>query len=95
VVLVGIVKDSAISLLMTMSIETGGVGAMFAGTASGFMMFFMFTGNLFSPPLGNKLAGYQPGLPFAFWAGLTVLGLVSLLFARAARESSKLALKKP
>jgi predicted MFS family arabinose efflux permease len=84
VVLLGLSKDAVVALLMTMAIETDRVGAAFAGTASGFMMFFMFTGNLLAPPLGNKLADLGPALPFAFWGGLTALGLVSLLFARRA-----------
>jgi predicted MFS family arabinose efflux permease len=82
ILLIGLVKDAATVLLITMAIETDRVGAVYAGTASGFMLFFMFIGNLLAPPLGNKLADFQTALPFAFWAGLTVLGLASLLFAK-------------
>jgi hypothetical protein len=45
-------------------------------------MLFFFVGNLFSPPIGNRLAEIFPGLPFVFWAALVALGLVSLAFAK-------------
>ena len=89
VILAGMVKDGSTALLMTMAIETDGVGALYAGTASGFVMFFLFIGNLLSPPFGNKLADFSPGLPFVFWAGLAVLGLISLSFTKAARTGKE------
>jgi predicted MFS family arabinose efflux permease len=90
VVMVGMVRDGTTALLMTMTIESDGVGPLYAGTASGFVMFFMFIGNFLSPPIGNKLADFATGLPFIFWAGLAVLGILSLSFSKAARS-----LKKP
>jgi predicted MFS family arabinose efflux permease len=82
VILAGMARDGSTALLMTMVIETDGVGPVYAGSAAGFVMFFFFVGNLFSAPLGNKLADIFPGLPFAFWAGLAVLGMLSLTFAK-------------
>jgi len=86
IVLVGMVRDGSTALLMTMAIETDGVGPVYAGTASGFVMFFMFIGNFLSPPIGNKLADVFPGLPFVFWAGLAVMGLVSLSFVKSSQS---------
>jgi MFS family permease len=69
-----------------MTIETDGVGPVYAGTASGFVMFFMFIGNFLSPPIGNKLADIFPGLPFVFWAGLAMIGIVSILFVKPSQS---------
>jgi MFS family permease len=88
-ILAGMVKDGSTALLMTMTIETDGVGPVYAGTASGFIMLFMFIGNLLSPPLGNKLADTSAGLPFVFWAGLAVVGILSLLFSKGAKPIRK------
>jgi predicted MFS family arabinose efflux permease len=88
-ILAGTVKDGSVALLMTMAIESDGVGPVYAGTASGFIMFFMFIGNFLSPPLGNKLADFFSGLPFLFWAGLALIGMVSLFFVRIARSEKK------
>lgn len=87
VVLAGMVRDGGAALLITMAIETEGVGPVYAGTASGFVMFFFYVGNLLSPPLGNKLAEISAGLPFAFWAALAALGAVSLAWVKAAKPA--------
>jgi predicted MFS family arabinose efflux permease len=89
VIVAGIVKEATTALLITMAIETDGVGPVYAGTASGIMMFFLFTGNLISPPLGNKLAALSPSLPFLFWAGMATLGLISLAFAKTDQRIHK------
>ncbi len=86
IILVGMVRDGSTALLMTMTIETDGVGADYAGSASGFVMFFMFIGNFLSPPIGNKLADIFPGLPFVFWAALAVIGIMSLSFVRPSQS---------
>jgi MFS family permease len=85
IALVGIVRDGSTAILITMVIETDGVGPLYAGSATGFVMVFFFIGNLFSPPIGNRLADVSPGLPFVFWAALVALGLVSLVFTSSSR----------
>jgi MFS family permease len=85
IALVGMVRDGSTAILITMVIETDGVGPVYAGSATGFVMLFFFVGNLFSPPIGNRLAEIFPGLPFVFWAALVALGLVSLAFAKSFR----------
>ncbi len=89
VALAGIVKEGSTALLMTMAIETDQVGPVYAGTASGFIMFFLFIGNFLSPPIGNNLAAFSPGLPFIFWAGLAVMGLISLVFTKSIQSGKK------
>jgi Kef-type K+ transport system membrane component KefB len=50
-------------------------------------MFFFFAGNLISPPLGNKMADFAPGAPFVLWAGMALLGWISLMLTRPARKA--------
>lgn len=79
VIMAGMVRDGFMAVFMTSIIETEGVGVMYAGTATGMVMIFSGIGNLLAPPLGNSLAVVSPGLPFLFWAALTVLGFWGLL----------------
>jgi MFS family permease len=82
VIMTGMVRDGFMALFMTMIIETDGVGAAYAGTATGFVMVFSGLGNLLAPPLGNSLARIAPSLPFVFWATLAVVGLFGLYSAK-------------
>lgn len=88
IALMGMVRDGSTAVLITMVIETDGVGPIYAGTATGFVMFFFFAGNLFAPPIGNQLAEISPGAPFLFWGVLAALGIVSLLFAKSSRAEN-------
>ena len=81
----GMVRDGFMAVFMTAIIETEGVGIAYAGTATGSVMVFSGLGNLIAPPIGNSLASVAPGLPFIFWAGLTVVGSIGLLASREAR----------
>ncbi len=87
----GMVRDGFMAVFMTMILESEGVGATYAGTATGFVMIFSGVGNLLAPPLGNSLASIAPGVPFLFWAGLAVLGLVGLYTAKERGAESSLA----
>ncbi len=84
IILTGMVNTGATALLLALVIETEGVGPLYAGTAVGFVMFFFQLGNFLSPPMGNQLADVAPGLPFLFWAGLVVIGILSLNFEKNA-----------
>ena len=86
IILTGIVNSGATALLLALVIESDGVGPLYAGTAVGFVMFFFQLGNFLSPPLGNKLADFAPGLPFVLWAGMVVIGILSLVFANSGRK---------
>jgi NNP family nitrate/nitrite transporter-like MFS transporter len=74
----GLVRDGFMAVFMTMVIETEGIGATYAGTATGLVMVFSGLGNLIAPPLGNSLANIAPGLPFIFWAALATAGFLVL-----------------
>jgi hypothetical protein len=41
-------------------------------------------GNVIAPPLGNSLADYGPSVPFVFWAGLAVFGMMCLTLTKSA-----------
>ena len=79
VLIAGMVRDGFMAVLMTMIIETDGVGAAYAGSATGIVMVFSGIGSLLAPPIGNSLGEILPQLPFLFWAFLTLLGMVALL----------------
>ena len=91
VILAGVVRDGFMAILMTFIIKIKEVGAAYAGTATGLIMSVSQIGSVLSPPAGNSLSVYSPGLPYLFWAGLALLGLVA--FA-AVREGDKSAGKR-
>ncbi len=78
VVVAGFVRDGFMAIFMTAVAEVEGVGARYAGTATGLVMVFASLGNLLAPPLGNSLAGLAPGTPFLFWAALAFGALAVL-----------------
>jgi MFS transporter, ACS family, D-galactonate transporter len=89
VLLAGFVRDAFMAIFLTMVIETDGVGPVYAGTAVGFTMAISGIGNLLAPPLGNSLAVLWPGAPFAFWAGLTIFGMICLSLVKRGTQSAK------
>jgi MFS family permease len=82
VILAGIFRDMVWAVAATMIVETDGIGPAYAGMAVGLVHSFTRIGYTFAPPAGNSLATLQPGLPFVFWAGLSLAALVIFLFAR-------------
>jgi len=79
VCLAGMVRDGFMAVFTTAIMEIDGVGTTFTGTAMGLIMIFSGLGNLLAPPVGNSLASFTPGLPFAFWSLLTLIALGALL----------------
>jgi MFS family permease len=82
VLLAGMVRDGFMAIFLTMVIETEGVGPLYAGTAIGFTIAISSISSVLAPPLGNSLAVFWPGAPFAFWAGLAAFGLACLSLVR-------------
>jgi len=78
VIAAGLTRDGVMAILITMILETKGIGKAYAGIATGFTMFFAGIGSLISPPIGNKLASITPSTPFLFWAALCAAGLICL-----------------
>lgn len=82
VLLTGFVRDAFMAIIITMVIESEGVGSIYAGTATGFTMAISGIANVIAPPLGNSLAVLWPGAPFVFWSGLAVSGMVCLALVK-------------
>jgi NNP family nitrate/nitrite transporter-like MFS transporter len=82
VLVAGVVRDGYMALTMTAMMEIKGVGARYAGTATGFLMAVMGIGAVLSPPLGNSMATFGLSAPFAFWAGLALVGFGGYWFVR-------------
>jgi CP family cyanate transporter-like MFS transporter len=78
----GAFMDGFMAICTTMLLETGGVGPEYSGTALGIAFTMGQMGSVVSPPVGNSLAGINPGLPFTFWAGLSIIGLFTLAFSK-------------
>ena len=86
VVLIGAGRDATMGLLFTMGIQTKGVGAAYAGSATGTVSFFSYIGSMIASPVGNSLAAQGASTPFAFWAGLVTLSITSLLLIQPTPE---------
>jgi MFS family permease len=74
----GAFMDGFMAICTTMLLETRGVGPEYSGTALGIVFTMGQIGSVASPPVGNSLADINPGLPFIFWAGLSIIGLFTM-----------------
>ncbi len=95
VLLAGFMRDAFMAIFLTMVIETEGVGAAYAGTATGLTMSISGVGNVLAPPLGNSLAVLAPGAPFAFWSGMALAGMFCLMQVTGRPASAKLVATTP
>ena len=86
VILAGITMDGFMAIAVTLLLETEGVGQANSGTALGMVFTIAQFGSVVSPPLGNSLARFNPGLPFVFWAALSIIAVITLLLARETRR---------
>jgi MFS family permease len=89
VLITGFVRDGFMAIYTTMVIETEGVGPTYIGSAWGITMALSGIGNVIAPPLGNSLAVYGPSVPFAFWAGLALLGIGCLSLTKHPPRSAQ------
>jgi MFS family permease len=78
-------KAGTSALLHVLIFEMKEVGSLYAGTAIGLVSTIGMVGSFLAPPLGNSLALINYGLPFIFWAGLSVLGLPLLFLLKEKR----------
>jgi len=89
VAVAGIVRDGFMAILITMIIETKGVGVTRAGTAVGLVMAFSRLGGLISPLFGNSLADIDLSLPFILWAALAPMALFALYFVKEEKTTKE------
>ena len=80
VLIAGISRDGFMAMTMTAIIEEKGIGARFAGSATGLNMSVMGITIVFAPPIGNWLARFDSGLPFLFWAAVVFAGFTGYFF---------------
>ncbi len=78
----GLFMDSFMAIIMTTLMETEGVRVENAGIALGMVFTIAPIGGALGPPLGNSLASISPGLPFVFWAGLSIVAFITILFVK-------------
>lgn len=78
----GIFMDACMAILMTTLLESKGIEISNAGTALGIVFTIGPIGSIVAPPLGNSLAKYSAGLPFIFWAALSVISAVTILMIK-------------
>jgi cyanate permease len=78
----GILRGGMFPLTTSLMIETEGIEARYAGTATGLGTTLAMVGGFLSPPLGNGLADLHHGLPFVFWAMLASTVLLAFFFVR-------------
>lgn len=85
VIMAGMVRDGFMAVFFTTTIETDSIGPAYAGTATGFVLVFSGIGGLLAPPLGNNLSSVWAGLPFVFWSGMALAGLLGIWSAKESR----------
>jgi predicted MFS family arabinose efflux permease len=78
-ILSGAFLDCFMAIMVTMVLETEGVGPENYGTAIGILLTIAQVGSILSPPFGNSLASLNMGLPFLFWAALSAAALFTLV----------------
>ena len=71
----GLMRDGYFAVLMTMVIESRGIGAKYTGTAMGIIFSFGNLGTFIAAPLGNRLAVISPVFSFGFWAALVLASI--------------------
>ena len=72
----GLMRDGYFAVLMTMVIESRGIGEKYTGAAMGIMFSFGNLGAFISSPVGNRLAVINPAFSFGFWAALVVIAIL-------------------
>jgi NNP family nitrate/nitrite transporter-like MFS transporter len=82
VLLAGMLIDTYIILSFTMVQEIRDIEPKYYGAALGIVLTLAEIANFGSPILGNSLAAIDPGLPLLFWACLSLVAIVALLFTR-------------
>ena len=82
VIMVGIARDGFMALCSTVNVETRGIGVVYAASGVALMHTILRIGSFTAPPLGNRFADNNAGLPFIVWAAFGLIALISLYFVR-------------
>lgn len=81
--LAGMVRDGFMTILLTMIVESEGIGHQYVGTATGFVLAIGGISSFLAPPIGNSLESLWSGAPFLFWSILSFAGVFCLRFVVA------------
>jgi len=82
VLAVGLFMDAFMSVIVTLAQETKGAGLTYPGMTLGLIFTFSQVGSFISPPLGNSLSNFHPGLPFLFWSLLSLFIVIALMLVK-------------
>lgn len=93
IILTGIFMDGFMATVVTMLFETEGIGPANSGIAMGIMMTIGQIGSIISPPIGNSFAAFSAGAPFFFWASLSILSFIILLFVTETGRTKTIAVE--
>jgi MFS family permease len=77
-----LVRMGGTALFNILILEIKGVGGTYGGTAIGLASTMGMFGAFMAPPLGNRLADINLGLPFIFWALLSASALIGFFFIK-------------
>lgn len=80
-----LVRMGASALFNILTLEIKGIGSTYGGTAIGLVSTMGMFGAFLAPPLGNRLADINLGLPFIFWALLPAFALIGFFFIKERR----------
>ena len=81
-ILLGFTRDGYVSVILTMTTESEGVGPKYAATAMGMIFAFGNMGVFLSSPVGNRLAEINTHYALFFWAALIMSALIIFSFTR-------------
>ncbi len=82
VIIFGLIRDGFFAIMITMIMETEGIGVKYAGTATGIVISSGNLGTFTSSTIGNSLANINPNLAFVFWAALIGIALILNLWKK-------------
>jgi predicted MFS family arabinose efflux permease len=85
----GFIRSAGIAILTVMIFEIKGIGSTYAGTAVGLATSCAMAGAFITPPIGNSLASFNPGMPFIFWGILPALSIPLLFFIKGNSQSKE------
>lgn len=80
IALTGFSFDAFMSLSVAATTEVKGVSNALAGTAVGLVFMIQEIGGMLAPIIGNGLEKVSPQVPFYFWGGLALAGLIFFWF---------------
>lgn len=89
VILMGFFIEGIAAITITLTMESSGVGATYAGTALGLVSSASKLGGVVGPPVGNQLAAVRPVYGFTFWAITSAVSAILFFFVKETGRRKK------